>query len=130
MSLLPFFEWVGGTDGSIELAGSTLAWPLIEATHVWTLPLFFGLTLLLDLRLLGLTMRDVPVSEVYNRLIPWITAGFIIMTITGLLLVYAKPVKTYQSIWFRAKFVMLILAGLNVWVLTTFAAQVFRGSTR
>jgi hypothetical protein len=116
MSLLPFFEWVGSTDGSIELAGSTLLWPLIEATHVWTLPLFFGLTLLLDLRLLGFTMRDVPVSEVFNRLMPWMIAGFIVMTVTGLLLVYAKPVKTYQSIWFRAKFIMLILAGLNVWV--------------
>jgi hypothetical protein len=115
MSLLPFFEWLGSTDGSFELAGSTLAWPLVESFHVWTLPLFFGMTALMDLRLVGLVMRDVPMSEVYNRLVPWMIAGFVVMVVTGLLLVYAKPVKTYQSIWFRAKFVMLLLAGLNVW---------------
>lgn len=54
MSLLPFFEWLDRTDGSIELVGTTLVWPLLESFHVWTLPMFVGMTALLDLRLLGL----------------------------------------------------------------------------
>ena len=57
-----------------------------------------------------------PVSDVIGALLPWTKAGFAVMVITGLLLFYAIPVRTYQSIFFRAKVVMLILAGLNVWL--------------
>ena len=38
------------------------------------------------------------------------------MVITGVLLFYAIPVGTYQSIFFRVKVAMLLLAGLNVWL--------------
>ena len=39
--------------------------------------------------------------------------GFVVMVITGALLFYAIPVRSYQSIWFRGKVVALILAGLE-----------------
>jgi|SRR5690554_8140586 len=39
--------------------------------------------------------------------------GFVIMFTTGLLLFYAKPVYTIQSIWFRVKMVLLLLAFIN-----------------
>ena len=116
MSLLPFFQWLAKTPGSQALLGSETVWPLVESFHVWTLPVFAGLTAILDLRLLGVVMRRVPVSEVTRRLLPWMTAGFVVMVLTGMLLLYAKPVRTYQSIWFRGKVVLLILAGLNVWI--------------
>ena len=81
-----------------------------------TLCIFVGLAVMLDLRLLGVTMRRVPVSEVAQRLLPWTVAGFVVMVMSGALLFYAVPVRSYQSIWFRFKVLMLILAGLNVWV--------------
>jgi hypothetical protein len=116
MSLLPFVEWLASTPWSIALHESLYLYPLIESTHVLTLTLFVGLTVMLDLRLLGLTMRQVPVSEVTSRLLPWTKGGFAIMIVTGALLFYAIPVRTYQSIFFRVKLAMLILAGLNVWL--------------
>jgi len=61
-------------------------------------------------------MRRVPVSEVARRLLPWTVAGFVVMVGSGVLLFYAIPVRSYQSIFFRFKMAMLILAGLNVWV--------------
>jgi len=42
--------------------------------------------------------------------------GFGVMVITGVLLFYGIPVRTYQSVWFRGKVIFLILAGLNVWI--------------
>jgi hypothetical protein len=42
-------------------------------------------------------------------------AGFVIMVITGVLLFYAIPVRTYQSLWFRIKVVFLVIAGINAW---------------
>ena len=69
-----------------------------------------------DLRLLGLTMRKVPVSEVLDRLLPWTIAAFVVMVISGTLLFYAIPLRSYQNIFFRAKMLLLLLAGLNVWI--------------
>jgi hypothetical protein len=114
--MLHVVEWLAGASWSIALHESLYLYPLIESTHVLTLTVFVGLTVMLDLRLLGLAMRQVPASEVIARLVPWAKAGFVIMAITGLLLFYAIPIRTYQSIFFRAKVTMLILAGLNVWL--------------
>ena len=91
-------------------------YPLVESLHVLTLCVFLGMAIMVDLRLLGLTLRHVPVSEVKRRLGPWMIAGFVVMVITGALLFYAIPVRSYQSIFFRIKVVALLLAGLNAFV--------------
>jgi|SRR5215510_9631761 len=114
--MLRLIEWLAATHWSIALHESLYVYPLVESVHVLTLGLFVGLAVMLDLRLLGLALRRVPVSEVIARLLPWEKAGFTIMVITGGLLFYAIPVRTYQSVFFRAKVAMLLLAGLNVWV--------------
>ena len=116
MSLLRFCEWLANTRGSIALHESVWGYPIVESTHVLTMCLFLGMIVMLDLRLLSVTMRRVPVSQVAGRLLPWARAGFVVMVISGLLLFYAIPVRTYQNIFFRLKIVMLILAGLNAWV--------------
>ena len=122
MSLLGFCQWLATTRGSIALHESLLVYPMIESTHVWSLALFVGFTALLDLRLLGLLMPRVPVSQVVRRLQPWMIAGFLVMVTTGLLLFYAIPVRTYQSIFFRLKVSMLVAAGVNAWL---FHSKVF-----
>lgn len=119
MSLLAFFGWLGETSWSVALHESQYAYSILESVHVWTLTLFFGSIIMFDLRLLGWIMRDVPVGEVVSRLLPWTIAGFIVMVITGMLLFYAIPLRTYQSIFFRTKMVLLLLAGLNVWLFHT-----------
>ena len=116
MSLLGFCEWLAATRGSIALHESLYMYPLTESAHVLTLMLFVGSAAMLDLRLLGLTLREVPVSEVLARLLPWLKLGFAVMVVTGVLLFYAIPVRTYQSIFFRIKVLMLLGAGLNVWI--------------
>jgi hypothetical protein len=114
LSLLWFCQWLENTPGSIAIHEGPYV--LVESVHVLTLCIFVGLAVMLDLRLLGVTMRRVPVSEVAHRLLPWTVAGFVVMVISGALLFYAIPVRSYQSIFFRFKMVMLILAGLNAWV--------------
>lgn len=116
MSLLPVCEWLASTASSVALRESLYAYPLVESTHVWTLAVFVGLAAVLDLRLLGLALRRVPVTELVRRLVPWLVGGFAVMIVSGALLFYAVPVRTYQSVWFRSKMVFLILAGLNAWL--------------
>jgi hypothetical protein len=79
MSLEAFCEWLASTEGSIRLHESLYMYPTVESVHVWALTLFIGMTAMLDLRLVGLALRRVPVSEVARRLMPWAVAGFIVM---------------------------------------------------
>ena len=98
-------------------------YPLVESVHVLTLCVFVGLAAVLDLRLLGVTLRRVPVSELAARLLPFIAAGFVVMIATGSLLFYAIPVRSFHNVFFRVKMILLVLAGLNAWV---FHARVYR----
>jgi hypothetical protein len=116
MSLLAFFEQLAESSWSVRIHESEIAYSIIESIHVWSMCLFFGLAVMFDLRLLGWTMRKVPVSEFARRLLPWTVAGFVIMVISGTLLFYAIPVRSYQNIFFRFKMILLLLAGLNVWI--------------
>ena len=116
MSLLTFCEWLANTPGSIALHESIYVYPVIESIHVLTLCLFLGLAAMLDLRLLGITMRETPVSEMADRLLPWTIAGFVVMVISGAFLFYGIPVRTYQNIFFRIKVVLLVLSGVNAFV--------------
>jgi hypothetical protein len=113
---MPFCEWLAGTSGSMALRESLLIYPLIETTHVLTLGVFLGTAVMVDLRLLGLALARVPMSEIKRRLGPWLAGGFVVMVLTGMLLFYAIPVRSYQSIFFRIKVVALVLAGLNAFV--------------
>jgi hypothetical protein len=118
------FEWLAGTPGSVALHESHYAYLVILTFHVLTLCLFVGTAAIIDLRLLGLTMRHVRVSEVIDRLLPWSAAGFAIMLLSGALLFYASPLSRYENFFFRAKMAALALAGLNVWV---FHSRIGRG---
>lgn len=125
-SLLAFFQRMGDSSWSTGLHESRYAYDLIESVHVWALCLFFGLAVMFDFRLLGWTMKSVPVSEVARRLLPWTAVGFVVMVISGTLLFSAIPLRSYQNIFFRAKMIMLLLAGLNVWI---FHSGVYRRVT-
>jgi hypothetical protein len=116
MSLLRFCEWLAATPGSIALHESRYMYLIVLTVHVLTLCVFVGTAVMMDLRLLGLTMQSVRVSEVMTRLLPWTSVGFLMMVISGALLFYAAPLLRYQNIFFRAKMAALILAGVNVLV--------------
>jgi len=124
MSLLGFCQWLESTPWSIELHESLWVYPLVESVHVLTLCLFLGTVAMLDLRLLGLTMPKTQVTAVVEQLSRWTRSGFAVMVISGALLFYAIPVRTYQNVFFRAKVLMLILAGLNAWY---FHSRTYRG---
>ena len=124
MSLLRFCEWLAATPGSIALHESRYMFLIVLTVHVLTLCVLVGTAVMLDLRLLGLTLRRVPASEVMARILPWTAAGFLVMIVSGALLFYAEPVSRYHNLFFRLKMVTLVLAVTNAWV---FYRTVYRG---
>ena len=101
MSIIKFLEWLKSTSFSATLQGSTWTEPIIETIHVLTLTLFVGFAVLLDLRLMGLGMRRRRPSEMLQQLNPWLSGGFAVMIISGLLLFAADPVVFYNSIFLK-----------------------------
>jgi hypothetical protein len=122
-----FTEWLAATEWSIALHESLYAYTWIETVHVIGIMLFVGTIAMVDLRLLGIAWRTTPVSQMSARILPWTVAGFVFMLVTGLLLFYAIPVRTWHSLWFRTKMVLLIIAAINIW---TFHRRVERDRAR
>ncbi len=112
--MLEFLQWMAATEQSIALRESLYAWPFVESAHVLTLALFAGTTIMLDLRLLGVALRPVPVGVLTSRMLPWTRAGFGAMALTGLLLFYANPTHYYQNVFFRIKVVLLAVVSINI----------------
>jgi hypothetical protein len=108
MSLLAFFDQLAESPWSVSIHESEIAYSLLESIHVWSMCLFFGLTVMFDLRLLGWTMRKVPVSE-FARAKPWFLGGLILMFVSGIPLVLAESIKCLYSYAFWVKMISLLL---------------------
>jgi hypothetical protein len=114
--LLDLARWLDGHAWSTGIHESLYLYAWIETTHVLTLALFLGMLFVIDLRMLGFAFTDVPASVIAQRLDVPMMLGFAVMMITGLLLYYAIPVRTTQSVWFRFKVVLLVAAAVNAFL--------------
>lgn len=102
---------------------SDYAFSVIESVHVLFITLLVGTISILDLRMLGLILREIPVTRIARAVLPLTWAGFIVMLTSGLLLFWAEAAKNYFNPAFRVKLVLLVLVGLNPLV---FHATVYR----
>ena len=116
MSLRGLFEWLDALESSVALRESLNAYPILLTVHVISMCLFAGLIAFLDLRLVGATLKTVPVSSFPKRIFPWALTGFGISVVTGLLLLYSQPMRYYGNFYFWLKTGLILLAGINMWV--------------
>ena len=72
--------------------------------------------MIIDLHMLGIAFPSIPASKIASALDRPMMIGFVVMVVSGLLLYFAIPVRTTQSIWFRLKVVLLIAAAINAWL--------------
>jgi hypothetical protein len=105
-----------GQSFSELLLGSLNFWSLLEGTHLLMLMLFAGTILVVDLRLLGVTFRKTRVSVISDAILPLTVFSFVFVVLTGMGLLFAKPILYYHTIWFRFKMIFLALALLNILV--------------
>ena len=113
MSLRSLFEWLDALPSSLALRESLNAYPILLTSHVVSMSLFAGLIGFWDLRLIGMTLKKVPVSNIPRRLFPLAIAGFVICSITGLLLFYSQPMRFYGNFYFWFKNLLMFLLGVN-----------------
>jgi len=119
VDLLELCRWLEDTWWATALRESGYAYPFVEGSHVMALALSVGAVLWFDLRLLGLTMRDDRVSDVFHQVRPWMLFGFAVMFVTGVLLFAARASDAYSSLYFRIKLGLLVLGAVNIVVFHT-----------
>jgi hypothetical protein len=113
MFLLSICQWVDSTRWNAVMRQSNWAFPTLDTIHTLGIVLVAGTIMLVDLRLLGLALRSVPVAQLVARIVPSTLWGFALMLVSGGALFSSEAVKMYHSPAFRIKVVLLALAGLN-----------------
>jgi hypothetical protein len=99
--------------GGAYLRESTYGFSLLLTGHVVFMCLFFGLVIMMDLRLAGLGNLLTRPEEIQKRLFPWQLFGFVMVAVTGGLIFYSKPVSYYGEGYFWLKLGLMVLAGIN-----------------
>lgn len=104
-----------GLSWSHQLHQSLFMWNVIEGTHVLTIMFFAGTIWLIDLRMLGLAFRNVPISRLNEKVLPITVISFAVMILTGVIaFIGREPLMYYHNIWFRVKILFLIVAIINI----------------
>ncbi len=122
-SLLAAAQWLEDSQVGTAIREGAWQYAVLNFVHLLGLTFAAGTILFFDLRLLGVGLRRVPVSVVARTLLPWTWTGFAVMFFSGALLISSEATRLYTNVAFRTKLVLLVLAGLNVFV---FHNTVFR----
>jgi hypothetical protein len=121
--MLSFCLWLQSTAFFTDLRGSWNVYPSVLALHMVALAFFACMILVTDLRLLGVGLRNYPISELLDRLRTPKRIGFTLMVTLGFLLFGSKAEEYYYNAFFRVKMIILALIVIHAVV---FRAGVYR----
>ena len=118
---MPLMKALETSSIGTGISRSIWIFPAIEMFHLFGIVALVGATSILDLRLMGLMLREEPVSKMAQATLLWAWIGATIMIVTGTLMFVSEATKCYTSESFRVKMVMMIFAGLNALIFHTFS---------
>lgn len=108
--MLQTFQWIESLPIGVAARESAGFVAAINVVHLVALVVFIGALLIVDLRLLGAGLRNVPLGQLARDARPWLIAGFLGLAATGLLQVLTTPIKQYYSPHFWWKMETLVVA--------------------
>ena len=110
-SLVAFAECIEQSKIGTAIAESRYWWPIFEGTHLLSLSISFGLIFVTDLRLLGLWLRRVPVTDVLHQLRPYVLGGFALTFLSGGLVFWSEAATVVVSPLWTVKILLILLGG-------------------
>lgn len=110
VELSKFCNWLAATPLShtIQTAGWVI--PVVQTIHILCVAILFSSAVLVDLRLLRVLGRDLPLSEIAQRYLPTIWPVLLILLVTGGLLIIGEPRRSLVNSTFYVKMVLLAVA--------------------
>lgn len=116
MNLIPFLDALKNSGLATAIRNSLYFFPLIEAVHVIALTLVFGTIMVVDLRIMGVASRHRPYSRVTSDMLKLTWCAFALAAVTGSLMFITNARVYFDNTFFRFKFALMALAGLNMLV--------------
>src|SRR2546426_3217081 len=113
MSLFKFFEWLQYSSLLTAMRNSTWIFPVIAGIHLMGLALIGGSVLLVDLRLLGLGMRNQPLAQLSRDAERWFVVSLAILLPTGIFQFMCFAATKYyymKAFWIKMAALLLALA--------------------
>jgi hypothetical protein len=103
MSVLSLVTKIDSGAMGVAIRGSYWLFPFIEAFHLLALCVIGGAVLVVDMRMLGVGLRDHPVAEIARDARPFLLGSLAVMLISGYLLFTSEAVKCYNNpaFWFK-----------------------------
>jgi hypothetical protein len=105
-------SWLEATQVAQVVGSSMWMVATLSAIHVLGYALVMGGALVGNLRLLGVVVPSVPVSDVVGPASRGILYGLIVSIVTGILLVSWKAVAAFGNEIFQIKMLLLLVAAL------------------
>jgi uncharacterized membrane protein YhdT len=133
MTLLPLFIWLENSGIGRSIRDSTWLFPWIESVHLVALSVLGGAVLIVDLRLLGVTLQKQPLNVLARDAYPWMVGSLLIMLVTGIALFLSEATKCFFNPPFWVKMACLLLAMIftfTVWRKVTRAPEGHVGAGR
>jgi len=113
-------RWVDSTSLSRVIREGTYYFAVIECFHVLSLTIVMGAIAAVDLRLLGISARNIPVRKYCSQLLPVTWTAFLISVVTGTLLFISNSSHYIADFPFQMKMLLMALAGMNMLVFHRF----------
>ena len=111
--LEPLFQWM---EAQAVYGSSPYIGPAVNLVHLLAMVVFSGALLIVDLRLLGVGLKEQPLSQIARDARPWLIGGLIGIVLTGIPQTMERATDQYDTSIFWMK-MYLILFGL-IWMAT------------
>lgn len=118
-----FVQWCYYSKDYAFIRDSPYGVPLVQSLHLTGITLLLGTTVVLNLRLLGLGLKRLPLPLLAEQLWPWAKAGMALTILSGIMVFLPDPTRYAHSGPFRLKMILLCLALL-------FQFTIFRRAVR
>ena len=84
--------------------------PILQTIHLLSVSAVMGSIVFINLRVLGIAFRRQQLSEMLDRLMPWLWGALLTLLLSGLPFILARPGRYFENPVFLIKFSLLIPA--------------------
>jgi hypothetical protein len=107
-AILDFCAWIEQTSLSVYVQSTPVVVPAVQTVHILAFAAVLASALMIDLRLLGVTGRELPLARVTARFRPVIWWSLPILLLTGMIMISGEPARSLANSVFQLKMLFLI----------------------
>jgi len=100
----------GQNPVSLAMASSSWVVPAMQSIHIMAIAVVFFSILVVAMRLFGLAWAGQSVRQTTDRFAPWIAGSLVVLAGTGVVLIFAEPVRELMAVSFWLKMALLLVA--------------------